>query len=82
MTTAKEQFTARAAPELLPDMRGIAETEGRDFGAVLEDAMRLYIAKWRVNQPEVRPEWIAHYRDSVEKNRRLAELLAEAEQRE
>ena len=70
MTTAKEQFTARAAPELLADMRDIAETEGRDFGAVLEDAMRLYIAKWRVNPPEVRPGWIEHYRDNVEKNRR------------
>ena len=82
MTTAKEQFTARAAPELLADIRDIAETEGRVFGTVLEDAMRLNIAKWRVNPPEVRPEWIAHYRDSVEKNRRLGELMAQAEHRE
>ena len=79
VSTTKEQFAGWAAPELLATMRNIAESDGRDLDAVLEDAMRLYIAKWRVNQPEVRPEWIAHYRDSLERNRRLYELLAQAE---
>ena len=81
MVTAKEQFTSRAAPELLAVMREIAREEGRDFDAVLEDAMRLYIAKWQVNRPGVQPEVMAHYRASAEKNRRLMELLAQAEQK-
>ena len=81
MVTAKEQFTSRAAPELLAAMREIAREEGRDFDAVLEDAMRLYIAKWWVNRPGVRPEVMAHYQASAEKNRRLMELLAQAEQK-
>ncbi|CAI8019534.1 hypothetical protein GBAR_LOCUS11740 [Geodia barretti] len=76
--TAKEQFTGRAAPELLAAMREIAREEGRDCDAVLEEAMRLYIAKWRVNRPGVRPEVMAHYRDSLERNRRLMELLAQS----
>ena len=81
VATAKEQFTSRAAPELLAAMREIAREEGRDFDAILEEAIWLYIAKWRVNQPGVRPEVIAHYRDSLERNRKLMELLAQAEQK-
>ena len=74
-TTAKEQFTGRAAPELLAAMRKMAEAEGRDFEATLEDAIRLYVecgAEERTHQ-----EAMAHYRTSVEKNRRLAKLLAQ-----
>ena len=81
MVTAKEHFSGHAAPELLTAMRRIAREEGRDLDAVLEDAMRLYIAKWQVNRPGVRPEVMAHYRASAEKNRRLMELLAQAEQK-
>ena len=71
----KEQFTSCAAPELLATMRQVARADGVSF----EDAMRLYIAKWRANRPGVRPEIMAHARDSLERNRRLYELLAEAE---
>ena len=75
MVTTKEQFSGQAAPELLAAVRSIAQAEGRDFEAVLEDAMREYV----VNRDgkKVRPEVMAHYRASVEKNRRLGELLAQ-----
>ena len=75
MVTTKEQFSGRAAPELLAAMRSIARAEGRDFEAALEDAMREYVANRR--QPKVQPEAMAHFRDSLERNRHLYELLAQ-----
>ena len=75
VSTAKEQFTGHAAPELLAAIRKMAEAEGREFEAALEDAIRLYVecgAEERAHQ-----EAMAHYRASVEKNRGLAELLAQ-----
>ena len=75
VTTGKEQFTGRAAPELLAAMRQAAETEGRDFDSVVEDAIRLYVACGA--EERTHQEAMAHYRASVEKNRRLAELLAQ-----
>ena len=55
-------------------MREIAGSDGRHFQSVLEDAMTAYI-ETRARQ-KVRPEVMAHYRASVERNRLLAELLA------
>lgn len=75
VTTGKEPFTGRAAPELLSALRQAAEAAGRDFDSVVEDAIRLYVecsAEERTHQ-----EAMAHYQASVEKNRRLAELLAQ-----
>ena len=75
VTIGKEQFTGRAAPELLAAMRKTAEPAGRDFDSVIEDAIRLFVecaADERTHQ-----EAMAYYRASVEKNRRLAELLAQ-----
>ncbi len=75
MVAVREKFSSQAAPELLAKMREIARSDGRHFQAVLEDAMSGYIES-RERQ-KVRPEVMAHYRASVEKNRRLAELLAQ-----
>ena len=75
MVTTKERFSARAAPELLTAMRSIAQAEGRDFEAALEDAMREYV--FNRGEPKVQPEAMAHFRDSLERNRRLYELLAQ-----
>ena len=70
----REKFSSQAAPELLSKMREIARNDGRHFQSVLEDAMSGYIeSRERAN---VRPEVMAHYRASLEKNRLLAELLA------
>ena len=74
MVTTKEQFTGRAAPELLAAMRSIAQAEGRDFEAALEDAMQEYVTNR--GESKVRPEVMAHFRDSLETNRLLVELLA------
>lgn len=75
MAMTKEQFSGRAAPELLAAMRSIAQAKGYDFEAALEEAMQEYVANRE--EPTVRPEVMAHYQASVEKNRRLGELLAQ-----
>ena len=74
-TPTREKFSSQASPELLSKMREIARSDGRHFQAVLEDAMRDYIEGR--TQSNVRPEFMAHYRASLERNRRLAELLAQ-----
>ena len=72
---AREKFSSQASPDLLAEMRRVARDEGRHFQSVLEDAMREYLDNRESQQ--VRPDVVAHYRASVEKNRRLAELLAQ-----
>ena len=73
--TTRETFTSQAAPELLAALRGIAKADGRDFDATLEEAICEYVES--KSRGKVRPEVMAHFRDSLEKNRRLAELLAQ-----
>lgn len=75
MATAPEKFTSQAAPELLAAMRGIAQREGREFEEVLEEAMAGYIES--KNRENVRPEVKALYQASVQRHRRLYELLAQ-----
>ena len=75
MVTAKEQFTGQASPDLLASLREIARTQGRDFEAALEDAMRLYVEC--KTGSEVQSDVIAHFRSSLERNRRLYELRAQ-----
>ena len=75
MAAGKEQFTGQASPELLASLRAIAHSDCRDFEVTLEDAMRLYVDCKTGN--EVQPDAIAHFRSSLERNRRLYELLAQ-----
>ena len=74
--TTRETFTSRADHELLAKLRTIAEANERDFDSVLEDAMWVYVTC--LENPNVRPSVMAHFRASLEKNRRLAELLADS----
>ena len=75
MVATREEFSGQAPPELLAAMRGIARQEGRQFADVVEDAMWEYF-KSKLG-PDVRPQVMAHYYASLERNRRLAELLAQ-----
>ena len=75
MVAAKERFSAQVETGLLEAVREEAQTRGCDFETVVEDAIRFYFeAK---TQGRSRPEVMAHYRDSVERHRRLYELLAQ-----
>ena len=75
MVATRQKFSSQASPELLSKMREIARSDGRHFQAVLEDAMQQYLDNRA--QQKVRPEVMAHFRASLEKNRRLYELLAQ-----
>ena len=76
MVATREKFSSQASPDLLAALRQIARDEGRHFQAVLEDAMQEYLdSKAR---GKVRPEVMAHFRASLERNRRLGELLAKS----
>ena len=75
MVASREKFSSQASPELLKAMREIARKEGRQFQVVLEDALQQYIESRE--QQKVRSEVMAHFRASVEKNRRLLELLSQ-----
>ena len=75
MITAKERFMGQAPPELLALIREIARAEGRDFEAAQEDAMRLDVE--RKTGDEVQPDAIVRFRTSLERNRRLYELLSQ-----
>ena len=70
-----EKFTSQAPPELLAAMRAIGRKEGRQFEDVVEDAMWEYLKGKQ--GPDVRPEVMAHYYASLERNRRSMELLAQ-----
>lgn len=74
-TVEREQFSSQADPALLERMREIAEKDGRPFQSVVEDALRIYVG-CRAKK-NVRPEVMAHFWASVERNRRLLELLAQ-----
>lgn len=75
LPTLKTKLTSQVSPELLAELRTIANEEGRPFQAVLEDAMRGYIESRAQEKP--RTSVMAHFKASVEKNRRLGELLAQ-----
>ena len=74
-TVNREEVTIQADAALLARLRKIASEEGRDLEGMLEDALRVYI---RLHQHEgVRPEVAAHLKSSMERHRRLYELLAQ-----
>lgn len=52
MTVAvREKFSSQAAPEVLAAMREIAGSQGRQFQAVLDEAMREYIDRQQKERP-------------------------------
>ena len=75
MVATRAEFSGQAPPELLAAMREIARSEGRQFDDLVEDAMWEHL-KSKLG-PDVRPEMMAHFYASLERNRRLMELLAQ-----
>ena len=70
----RRKFASQADVELLDRLRDVAREEGRHFQAVLEEAIRLYLDQRDSNTP--RESVLARFRASVERNRRLGELLS------
>ncbi len=75
MAPHRQKFSSQAEEALLQSMRDIAQAEGRQFQVILEEAMREYIERKRGERP--RDDVMARFRASVERNRRLGELLAQ-----
>ena len=50
-TAIREKFSSQAAPDVLAALRHIAETQGRQFQAVLDDALRDYIDRQQKERP-------------------------------
>ena len=74
MHTEKQKFSSQADGTILNAIKEIAKEDGRQFQAVLEEAMLDYIEK--KNSHTSRQHVIANLRTSIEKNRLLGELLA------
>lgn len=47
----REKFSSQAAPEVLAALRQLAESQGRQFQAVLDEALREYIERQQTQRP-------------------------------
>jgi predicted transcriptional regulator len=72
--------TVKIGPEidkkLYAKFSKLAAENGQSVRFVLERAMESYIQLIAPSQSTIRPEVLAHFRRSTEKNRKLHELLA------
>ena len=63
--------------DLYADLAKLAKDNGQTITHVLEQAVEHYIQYVAPRQGIVRPEIMSHVRKSVEKNRKLLQLLAQ-----
>lgn len=49
--TVREKFSSQAAPEVLAALRQLAELQGRQFQAVLDEALRDYLDRHQRDRP-------------------------------
>jgi hypothetical protein len=73
-TTRKVGLEMKAV--LYEDLSKLAKDNGQTKSFILEKAVEHYIQFVAPTQGTVRPEIMAHVRRSVDKNRKLLELLA------
>jgi hypothetical protein len=50
-TAVREKFSSQASPDVLAALRQIAESQGRQFQAVLDEALRDYIDRQQKERP-------------------------------
>ena len=73
-TTAREKFSSQAAPDVLLAMRRIAESQGRQFQAMLDDVLRDYIDRQQRERP--RRHVMAAFASSLDKFDHLCREVA------
>ena len=73
-TPTREKFSSQAAPEVLAALRAIAENQGRQFQAVLDEALRDYIDRQQKDRP--RRHVMASFASSLEEFDELYRELA------
>jgi hypothetical protein len=74
MSTVKVGLNMRSS--LYEDLTKLAKDNGQTTTYVLEQAVEHYIQFVAPTKSTVRPEIMAHARKSIEKNRKLLQLLA------
>jgi hypothetical protein len=74
LMTALRKFSSQAEPEVLEQMQEVAAREGRQFQAVLGDAMREYLARKRQQTP--RRNVLEAFQESVAERDELYRSLA------
>ena len=74
MVATRKKFASQCDPKVLQQLKNVAEDEGRQFQAVLEDAIIEYLEHHK--QKRVRSSVMDHFNESVKKNRELGQLLA------
>jgi predicted transcriptional regulator len=72
--TALRKFSSQAEPEILEGLQEIAAREGRQFQAVLGDAMREYLAQKR--QQGARRNVLEAFQESLKERDELYRSLA------
>jgi len=72
--SALRKFSSQAEPEVLDGLQEIAAREGRQFQAILGEAMREYLA--RKNQQAARRNVIEAFRESLRERDELYRSLA------
>ena len=77
MPTATRKVGLNMSTDLYDDLAKLAKDNGHTITHVLEQAAEHYIQYVAPRQGIVRPEIMAHVRKSVEKNRKLLQLLAQ-----
>jgi predicted transcriptional regulator len=50
-TASRKKFSSQASPDVLAALRQLAASEGRQFQAVLEDALRDYLERQQRDRP-------------------------------
>jgi predicted transcriptional regulator len=73
-TPIREKFSSQASPEVLSALRQIAESQGRQFQAVLDEALRDYIDRQQKERP--RRQVMMAFAESVEEFEALYSKLA------
>ena len=51
VTAVRKKFSSQAAPEVLAALRHLAESQGRQFQSVLDEAMRDYLDRQQTERP-------------------------------
>ena len=74
---ARKQIGLEMRAALYDDLTKMAKDNGQTTTYVLEQAAEHYLRFVAPTQSVVRPEIMAHVRRSVDKNRKLLQLLAE-----
>ena len=70
----REKFSSQAAPDVLAALRQIADSQGRQFQAVLDEALRDYIDRQQKERP--RRHVISSFASSLEEFDNLYRELA------